>query len=75
MEVGSQRHAQALAALPWTGAENLAPTWIRSPDYPARSKSLYWLRYPGPNFGITDGNPFRALSNVRHLGHEFSWNS
>jgi hypothetical protein len=25
----------------WTGAENLAPTGIRSPDRPARSKSLY----------------------------------
>ena len=25
----------------WTGAENLAPTGIRSPDRPARSQSLY----------------------------------
>ena len=32
----------------WTGAENLASTGIRSPDCPARSKSLYWLSYPGP---------------------------
>ena len=31
----------------WTGAENLAlPTGIRSPDSPARSQSLYRLRYP-----------------------------
>ena len=30
----------------WTGAENLAPTGIRSPDRPARSKSLYRLGYP-----------------------------
>jgi len=30
----------------WTGAENLAPTGIRSPDRPARSDSLYQLRYP-----------------------------
>jgi hypothetical protein len=30
----------------WTGAENLAPTRIRSPDRPARSKSPYRLRYP-----------------------------
>jgi hypothetical protein len=29
-----------------TGAENLAPTGIRSPDRPARSQSLYRLRYP-----------------------------
>ena len=30
----------------WTGAENLAPTEIRSPDRPARSQLLYRLRYP-----------------------------
>ena len=30
----------------WTGVENLAPTGIRSPDRPARSQSLYCLRYP-----------------------------
>ena len=29
----------------WTGAENLAPTRIRSPDHPAHSQSLYRLRY------------------------------
>jgi hypothetical protein len=31
----------------WIGAENLAPTGIRSPDLPAHSESLYRLRYPG----------------------------
>jgi hypothetical protein len=30
----------------WTGAENLTPTGIWSPDRPARSQSLYRLRYP-----------------------------
>jgi len=30
----------------WTGAENLASIGIRSPDSPARSQSLYRLRYP-----------------------------
>jgi len=30
----------------WTGAENLAPTGTQSPDRPARSQSLYRLRYP-----------------------------
>jgi hypothetical protein len=25
----------------WTGAENLTPTGIQSPDHPARSQSLY----------------------------------
>jgi hypothetical protein len=34
--------------LVWIGAENLAPTGIRSPDLPARSESLYQLCYPGP---------------------------
>jgi hypothetical protein len=34
----------------WTGTENLAPTGIRSPDRPARSQSLYRLRYPA--YGI-----------------------
>jgi hypothetical protein len=50
MGVGGQRHAPA--ALPpggpvWTGAENLAPTGIRSPDRPSHSKSLYRLSYFG----------------------------
>ena len=30
----------------WTGAENLVHIGIRSPDRPARSQSLYRLRYP-----------------------------
>jgi hypothetical protein len=30
----------------WAGAENLAPTGIRSPECPARSQSLYRLSYP-----------------------------
>ena len=30
----------------WTGAENFAPTGIRSPDRPARNQTLYRLRYP-----------------------------
>jgi hypothetical protein len=30
----------------WTGAENLAPTGIWSPDCPARNQSLYRLSYP-----------------------------
>jgi len=57
MGVGGQRHALASLSpgktLPivyeagwapgrvWTGARNLAPTGIRSPDHPARSESLY----------------------------------
>ena len=38
----------------WTGAENLAPTRIRSPDLPACSKSLYRLSYRSHSpFGST----------------------
>jgi hypothetical protein len=36
----------------WTGAENLSPTGIRSPDRPARSQSLYRLRYPAHVYTI-----------------------
>ena len=32
----------------WIGAENLAPTGIRSPELTARSESLYRLSYLGP---------------------------
>jgi hypothetical protein len=40
------REAGWAPGLVWTGAENLAPTGIRSPDRPARSQSLYRPRYP-----------------------------
>jgi len=36
----------------WTGAENIAPTGIRSPDHLARSELLYRLRYPGSYPGL-----------------------
>jgi hypothetical protein len=53
--VGAQRHAPVPIGQEavWatgpvrTGAKNLAPTWIRSPDRPARWESLYRLRYSG----------------------------
>jgi hypothetical protein len=34
----------------WMGDENVDPIGIRSPVPPARSESLYRLRYPGPRF-------------------------
>jgi hypothetical protein len=37
-----------IPGLVWIGAENLAPTGIRSPGRPARSESPYRLSYPGP---------------------------
>ena len=36
----------------WTGAENLAPTGIRSPDRPAHRQSLYRLSYPVLKFSV-----------------------
>ena len=36
----------------WTGAENIAPTEIRSLYRPACSESLYGLSYPGSRVGI-----------------------
>jgi hypothetical protein len=33
----------------WIGTENLVPIRIRSPKLPARSQSLYRLRYPAHN--------------------------
>ena len=36
----------------WTGAENLVPTGIRSPDRPGRSQSLYQLRHPAHHKGL-----------------------
>jgi hypothetical protein len=39
----------------WTGAENLAPTMIRSPNRPARSESLYRLSYRGPHNIVCGG--------------------
>jgi len=40
----------------WTGAESLDPTGIRSPDRPARSQSLYRLRYPDHTGSVVTGN-------------------
>ena len=44
-------HVQEAGWVPgptWTGAENLAPTGIPSPERPVRSESSYRLCYPGP---------------------------
>ena len=44
------QEAEWAPGLVWTGAENLAPTRIRSPDCSARSESLYRLSYPDPRY-------------------------
>ena len=56
----------------WAGAENLAPAGIQSPDGPARSQSLYWLRYPAhfirkPTYADVTGFIWQTLSS---LGYE-----
>jgi len=37
-----------------TCARNLAPTGIKSPDRPARSQSLYTVRYPAQSLSVVD---------------------
>jgi len=63
----------------WTGAENLAPTGIRSPDRPARSESLYRLSYRGPRIqsvttkfqkGNRKGNMFETRAKFFSCGDE-----
>jgi hypothetical protein len=51
----------------WTGAENLAPTGIRSPDRPARSQSLYRLRYSAPKDNVLGENIERVKENIEAL--------
>ena len=51
----------------WTGAENLAPTGIRSPDRPACSQSLYRLSYPAHSSVVYDGR----ISQTQGLVIEF----
>jgi hypothetical protein len=51
----------------WTGAENLAPTVIRSPDRPARSQSLYRLNYPGPRITMFLWQIYDAGNNTTYV--------
>ena len=61
-------HEAGLAPGPvWTGAEKLAPTWIRSPERLTRSESLYRLSYPDPRKRI------RPWFSVGHLGLRRAW--
>jgi len=55
----------------WTVAENLALPEIRSPDHPARSQSLYPLRYPA--YGFAEGSAKRtavATTLLSALSHK-----
>jgi hypothetical protein len=44
---GRRPGAQCIGGSVWTGAENIALTGIPSQDRPARSESLYRVRYSG----------------------------
>jgi hypothetical protein len=50
----------------WTGAGNLVPTGIRSPDRPAGSESLYRLSYPGSQY-----NAGKDIKNTLKTYNEF----
>jgi hypothetical protein len=50
----------------WMSAENLVYAWIRSPDRPARSESLYRLSYPNSrtsskNLNIVTSNNHNSI--------------
>ena len=59
----------------WTGAENLAPTGIRSLDRPARSESLYRLSYPGPLFFVYSIQEISKHSLFREHFNKMLFNS
>ena len=52
----------------WTGAENLAPTKIRFLDRPARSQSLYRLRYSAHMVRVSRNN-ITFFKNTDALSH------
>ena len=43
------------------------PTEIRSPNRPARSKSLYRLSYPGPSLKTVDITKFVRYMQIAHI--------
>ena len=47
------------------------PTWLQFPDLPARSNSLYRLRYPGTPFINTNSNNLIRLTSFKYChSHE-----
>jgi len=61
------QEAEWAPSLVWTGAENFAPTRIRSPDRPTRSESLYRLSYSGP--------PAANILNKQSRSSDKGWSS
>jgi len=56
----------------WTGAQNLAPTGIRSPYRPARSQSLYRLSYPAHVYLIHTRYKFQSNTAIYYTKHSYS---
>ena len=50
----------------WTGAENVAPTGIRSPDRPPRIESIYRLSSPG-RIPLNDAFKFLFFYHLLHF--------
>ena len=48
----------------WTGAENLAPTGIRSPDRPVRKESLYRLRCIRTGYSVLFNDAGNSLDST-----------
>jgi len=57
----------------WRVREISPPTRIRSPDLPARSKSLYLLRYPDPLEYKCVPMYGPIMRNFTRVGHGTSW--
>jgi hypothetical protein len=55
----------------WTCAKNLALTWIRSPDRPARSQSLPRLNYPAHLWKASHRN-FPPVYRTRNVVTDFT---
>jgi len=56
----------------WTGAENLAPTGIRSLDCPACRQSFYQLRYPA-HYTVWLQNEWRNQKRTKHTQSKWHW--
>jgi len=50
----------------WTGAENLAPTRIHSPDLPAHRQSLYRLSYPAHLVKLPNSTTIQYYTMIEH---------
>ena len=50
----------------WMGAQNLGTTAIRSPDRPARNKTLHRLRYPCPHISLYMTATYGRISTTQN---------